>query len=322
MSSRPSEFASDSFVAASGTSLHLLRQDLAGGAAFGEVVVSHGAAVNAARWNRNNKVVASGCADGTVQLLYASGQVMCVLPRDGSHPAAYGSIAALSWSAGSKRLAAGSSNGSLFIFDMQQKVGLGGRMGEEAARSRILPRARDREVAAPSSCISQASTRLDDVALRPANPLLYLGSSPRVQQPTVELGGHVGGVTALEYQHDDKFLAVARCGTVRYCGYHSCTGRHAPVGACGALASGSSHPHLALRLPCLRLQRRWRRVPLLRPAPARRRRCGSGAVSRRRRLASPLPVAGCHGANCSGWQLAGRRGCVGCGQPAAEGGVS
>ena len=30
------------------------------------------------------------------------------------------------------------------------------------------------------------------------------------QNRPVELGGHLGGVTALEYQHEDKFLAVAR----------------------------------------------------------------------------------------------------------------
>ena len=41
----------------------------------------------------------------------------------------------------------------------------------------------------------------------PAHP----PSCPRLaQRPMAALGGHLGGVTALEYQHEDKLLAVAR----------------------------------------------------------------------------------------------------------------
>jgi WD40 repeat protein len=127
-----SEYPADAFAAVSGSNVHLLREkppedgsSSSGGApaaAFGEVVVSHSCTVNTARWNRNNKVVAAGCADGHVQLLHSGGQVMCVLPRDGTPPSAVGPVTALSWSSGSKRLAAGSANGSVFIYDMQQKV--------------------------------------------------------------------------------------------------------------------------------------------------------------------------------------------------------
>ena len=144
--SHSSVYTADTFVASAGSSLHLLRQtppadggDATGrsGAqplAFGDVVVQHPCAVNTVRWNRNNKVVAAGCADGTIQLLYSSGQVMCVLPRDGTPAAALGSVSSLSWSAGSKRLAAGSSNGNAYIFDMQNKVGArAGGCGRQAA---------------------------------------------------------------------------------------------------------------------------------------------------------------------------------------------
>ena len=137
--SHSSVYAADTFVASAGSSLHLLRQQPAaadGATASGsgsggpplnlsDVVVQHPCAVNTVRWNRNNKVVAAGCADGTIQLLYSTGVVMCVLPRDGTPPAALGSISSLSWSAGSKRLAAGSSNGNAYVFDMQNKVGAG-----------------------------------------------------------------------------------------------------------------------------------------------------------------------------------------------------
>lgn len=131
MTQRPGEFIADSFVAASGNSLHLLRRqppcDGGGGAGsgplqFDEVLVTHGAQLTDVRWNRNNKVVAAGATDGTIQLLYSSGQVMCVLPRDGTPAAAYGPITSLSWSTGSKRLAAGSGNGNVYIHDMQSKV--------------------------------------------------------------------------------------------------------------------------------------------------------------------------------------------------------
>lgn len=122
-------FPADSFVATAGSSLHLLRRqplpDAGGGGDphFSEVLVAHSAPLGAARWNRNNKVVAAGSADGSIQLLYAGGTVMGVLPRDGTPPAQLGRITSLSWSVGSKRLAAGSGNGSVYIHDIQAKVG-------------------------------------------------------------------------------------------------------------------------------------------------------------------------------------------------------
>lgn len=121
-------FPADSFVATAGSSLHLLRRrptaDGSGGSDlhFDEVLVAHSAPLAAARWNRNNKVVAAGSTDGSIQLMYASGRVMGVLPSDAQSVASLGPITSLSWSVGSKRLAAGSGNGSVHIHDIQAKV--------------------------------------------------------------------------------------------------------------------------------------------------------------------------------------------------------
>ncbi|PSC76845.1 WD40 repeat [Micractinium conductrix] len=165
--SRVESFPADSFLAASGSGLHLLRRwplppPKEGGAppppaprgcgepAFDEVAVSHDAEYTAAEWNRNDRVVAAGSADGTVQLRYACGTMMYMLPREGAAPYG-GAITALSWSAGSKRLAAGCATGDVHIHDIQTKS-------------------------------------------------------------TTTLGGHLGGVTAVRYQHEDRFLAVASNG--------------------------------------------------------------------------------------------------------------
>ena len=117
-----SELSADSFVAASASGIHLLKPAAGGGGdaggagpPFSQLHVAHRAPVQAARWNRNNKVVASGSADGQVQLLYSNGSVMAVLPRDGSQ---LGAVTALSWSQGSKRLAAGTDRGVLHLFEM------------------------------------------------------------------------------------------------------------------------------------------------------------------------------------------------------------
>lgn len=142
--SRVESFPADSFLAASGSGLHLLRRwplppPKEGGAppppaprgcgepAFDEVTVSHDAEYTAAEWNRNNRVVAAGSADGTVQLRYACGTMMYMLPREGAAPYG-GAITALSWSAGSKRLAAGCATGDVHIHDIQTKVCEGQRI--------------------------------------------------------------------------------------------------------------------------------------------------------------------------------------------------
>ena len=141
--SRPTELAADTLVAAAGSAVHLVKPAGAsggGGATAGgaRVLVGHGAGVAAARWNRNNKVVASGAADGRVQLLYSSGQVMAVLPAAGALP---GAVASLSWSMGSKRLAAGTDAGSVFLFEM----------GGAATKARPLPAAQGAGAAAAAA---------------------------------------------------------------------------------------------------------------------------------------------------------------------------
>jgi len=145
--SRPeprTEFAADTFVAAAGRGIHLLRQrvpganDGGGDEPFSHVVVQHAAGVGAACWNRNNKVVATGGGDGAIQLSYHNGQVMAVLPRDEVTRAAdLGAITGLSWSCGSKRLAAGSDRGSVFVFDMASQ---GGKVRGTGAVGRVVGR--------------------------------------------------------------------------------------------------------------------------------------------------------------------------------------
>lgn len=75
----------------------------------------------AAAWNRNNKVIATACDNGTIELRYSNGTLMTMLPRGG--PSTYGEpLTSLSWSMGSKMLAAGSRSGHLFIHHMTAKV--------------------------------------------------------------------------------------------------------------------------------------------------------------------------------------------------------
>lgn len=88
----------------------------------GSRVVAHPASVACAAWNRNNKVVAVGCADGTIRLAYSNGNVMSALPRDAGTAAGMGAITSLSWAVGSQRLAAGSSNGCTYVFNIKPQV--------------------------------------------------------------------------------------------------------------------------------------------------------------------------------------------------------
>jgi WD40 repeat protein len=89
---------------------------------FEGATVSHSAGVQYVSWNRNNKVVATGCLDGTIQLCYSHGQAMSVLRSDGGEQ--LGGLGSLDWSMGSKFLAAGSRNGTVYVWDLKlSKVG-------------------------------------------------------------------------------------------------------------------------------------------------------------------------------------------------------
>lgn len=218
------EFAADTFVAASGRGVHLLRQRAPGGGgdgAFSSVVVDHAAAVGAVCWNRNNKVVAAGSADGTIQLLYSSGQVMAVLPRDAAN---LGAITGLSWCGGSKRLAAGTDHGSVYLFDMAQQGGKVRRtVGRRACRWLCTCTFKCSSGRLASSALRGRATwalpaRVFYCAAEQFVPLHIPGAHRtcllHLQAPPLELPGHLGGVTAVEFQHEDKFLAVARWGAV------------------------------------------------------------------------------------------------------------
>ena len=219
------DFAADTFVAASGRGVHLLRQRAPGGGgdgAFSSVVVDHAAAVGAVCWNRNNKVVAAGSADGMIQLLYSSGQVMAVLPRDAAN---LGAITGLSWCGGSKRLAAGTDRGSVYLFDMAQQAGKVRRaVGCRACRwlctctflcssGRLASAAlhgRAHMGLACAVCFVVSQSIVHGLRCPEAHRTCVL----HLQAPPLELPGHLGGVTAVEFQHEDKFLAVARWGAM------------------------------------------------------------------------------------------------------------
>ncbi|GAB4815453.1 hypothetical protein N2152v2_002499 [Parachlorella kessleri] len=79
--------------------------------------VSQASEVQHVAWNRNNKVVAAGCQDGSIHLCYSQGQAMSVLKGEGG--ASLGSLRSLDWSTGSKFLAAGSSNGGVHVWDLK-----------------------------------------------------------------------------------------------------------------------------------------------------------------------------------------------------------
>lgn len=113
MAARTNELPADHLAATGGNLLRLWHRQTQA-----EATVSHDAAVQCVAWNRNNKVVATGCADGVVQLAYSSGQLMSVL-RAGGAAGPLGGLAALDWSTGSKLLAAGSDNGGVYVWDLK-----------------------------------------------------------------------------------------------------------------------------------------------------------------------------------------------------------
>ena len=129
-SSSRTEFPGELVASCCGSAVQLWRGAPGGGFAAPGAPVPHAAPVAAVAWNRNNKVVATAGASGAIQLCYSSGEVMSGLPRDG---APQGPLTSLAWSLGSKRLAAGSSDGSVYVHDMTTKVGGGEGM---AARVR------------------------------------------------------------------------------------------------------------------------------------------------------------------------------------------
>ena len=92
------------------------------------VSIDTGLMATAAAWNRNNKVVAVGLENGTVQIRYAHGAYMSTL---GGGPSSTTSsvekkrrraVCDLSWSSGSKTLAVGSIGGQVEIHNMTQKT--------------------------------------------------------------------------------------------------------------------------------------------------------------------------------------------------------
>ena len=91
------------------------------GEVFTDQSVELGWTPQVAAFNRNNRVVAVGGEKG-VALHYANGEKMSSLPGTGDMLKGAEEISCLSWSSGSRQLAAGSSMGKLYVHNMTTKA--------------------------------------------------------------------------------------------------------------------------------------------------------------------------------------------------------
>jgi WD40 repeat protein len=121
MASAQADYAGELLAACCGSTLHLLRT---GSNNSQDKAIPSANPYTSAFWNRNNKVIAAACENGKIELRYSNGTHMSFLPLSGATPtggAPSRSIADMSWSMGSKRLAAASPSG-LCVHDMTSKV--------------------------------------------------------------------------------------------------------------------------------------------------------------------------------------------------------
>ena len=114
------DYPGDVLAACSTQSFRLWRPAKTG-ESYGDSEIESNTQITAVAWNRNNKVIAAGCQDGSVQLFYGSGDPMTKIPRRSNELGQVGSVHSLSWSVGSKKLAAGLNNGGVDIHDMTSK---------------------------------------------------------------------------------------------------------------------------------------------------------------------------------------------------------
>eukprot|EP00890_Picochlorum_soloecismus_P002425 jgi/Picsp_1/3183/NSC_06023-R1_hypothetical protein CHLNCDRAFT_143608 [Chlorella variabilis] len=129
--------------------------------------------VTAAAWNRNNKVVAIGMDDGTVQLRYANGGCMSTL-KDAARQETDQSrqVKSMSWSIGSKTLAVGSVGG-VQIHDMSAKTSSWHEVAETGQGSQIgvAHHPEDSFLAVSGGDVQLYSLRMDNVLGKCLNPL-------------------------------------------------------------------------------------------------------------------------------------------------------
>lgn len=177
-------------AACCGPTLHLWRPQQPGNAAhYVDTPAACDRAVLAAAWNRNNKVVGAAREDGVIELRYSNGDLMSVLPRTGPPPSAR-PLTSLSWSLGSKRLAAGSADGNVYVHDMTAKV-------RPTPCSDTLPWLPPWEM----SPASLPGLPLAHCFNPPAAPLLL--------QSCTMLAAGGSRVSAVAFHAEDKFLAAA-----------------------------------------------------------------------------------------------------------------
>ena len=141
------------------------------GGAYAKQSVDIGKFVTAAAWNRNNKVVAIGMDDGTVQLRYANGGYMSTL-KDASRQGTDASrqVKSMSWSIGSKTLAVGSVGG-VQVHDMSAKTTSWHDVAQERSQIGVAHHPEDLFLAVSGRDVQLYSLRMDNILATCLTPL-------------------------------------------------------------------------------------------------------------------------------------------------------
>lgn len=98
----------------------------------GFLSIKHHEECRAVAWNHNNKVLASGGAVGRLAMHYHNAGLMGVLPREEGVPMS--AINDLSFSRGSKLIAAAHDNAEVQVWDLKNQASPGGAFFSKAHR--------------------------------------------------------------------------------------------------------------------------------------------------------------------------------------------
>jgi WD40 repeat protein len=176
-----SDYEGAALAVSCGQSLHLWRP--LHGAQGEDKAVRCDRPVSAAAWNRNNKVVAAAREDGGIELRYVNGTLMSVLPSAQQHPSdpshhkpSSRSITTLSWSVGSKKLAAGCTDGTILLHDLTSKTCKAYSIDPSATHLAAEFHLEDKFLAVAAA---------DAVTMHDARTLTRLASLPRPQSSSV-----------------------------------------------------------------------------------------------------------------------------------------
>lgn len=82
----------------------------------------HGAPVSSLRWTSNDRVLGSASHDGSILLIESDGNMFDTLRPVPNEPSVAVPVLSLSWSPGSRYLAAGCNDATVRVFDLQRRV--------------------------------------------------------------------------------------------------------------------------------------------------------------------------------------------------------